>query len=569
PTSRSGYFDFRAFRALFKKGSGKSWKGVACPSTTPLPTFSPAPSVRAASLQNSVLLCGVRSSTAMGISGLLPVLRPVTRDIHVRDLHGLTVAVDTYCWLHKAIHCCATELCMDQPTDKYIAYCRRKLDMLLQHGVKPYLVFDGAALPAKAGKEQERAQRREDNRRRGFQLRREGQHGPAHQHFAKAVDVTPYMAWKLIQACRPIPGVRCLVAPYEADAQLGFLSRGGYVDAVITEDSDVLLFGCQRVIFKLDGTGAGEEVRLADVFARRNDDLDMRGRSHDELVLLCALSGCDYTPSLPGMGLKKAHRIVTQHGGCLAKVLRALRLEWGAAATAKYCCNLLQALLTFRHQRVFDPEARRIIHMTPAPTAPPLRGRPRHEPGMGGGSVSTESNGSDGSSCSGGGNGSGGSGRSDGNLGSSVGASSVGGSSSGGRSGGGSIGSGGRDASGHVHDTGRSGGDGPLEEYFRQLGGELDFLGAAIDDDVAAAIADARVDPATLRLFAETESDDANGSGNGDAQELPSVAAAAAVAGAAASWLPGVSVTAAAAAAGIGGFGGGGAGGSSSSSGRG
>jgi exonuclease-1 len=38
------------------------------------------------------------------------------------------------------------------------------------------------------------------------------------------------------------------VAPYEADAQLAFLSLGGYVDCIITEDSDLLAYGCSKVI---------------------------------------------------------------------------------------------------------------------------------------------------------------------------------------------------------------------------------------------------------------------------------------------------------------------------------
>lgn len=37
-----------------------------------------------------------------------------------------------------------------------------------------------------------------------------------------------------------------MVAPYEADAQLCFLEREGYVDGIITEDSDLLVFGCKR-----------------------------------------------------------------------------------------------------------------------------------------------------------------------------------------------------------------------------------------------------------------------------------------------------------------------------------
>ena len=48
------------------------------------------------------------------------------------------------------------------------------------------------------------------------------------------------------QACRGV-GVECIVAPYEADAQLAYLSREGIVDLVITEDSDLLVFGSKRV----------------------------------------------------------------------------------------------------------------------------------------------------------------------------------------------------------------------------------------------------------------------------------------------------------------------------------
>lgn len=38
-----------------------------------------------------------------------------------------------------------------------------------------------------------------------------------------------------------------IVAPYEADAQMAFLSINKLVDAVITEDSDLIPFGCSRV----------------------------------------------------------------------------------------------------------------------------------------------------------------------------------------------------------------------------------------------------------------------------------------------------------------------------------
>lgn len=49
-----------------------------------------------------------------------------------------------------------------------------------------------------------------------------------------------------VQAARA-RGVDCIVAPYEADAQLAYLSKTGMVQAIITEDSDLLAFGCKKV----------------------------------------------------------------------------------------------------------------------------------------------------------------------------------------------------------------------------------------------------------------------------------------------------------------------------------
>ena len=73
------------------------------------------------------------------------------------------------------------------------------MHLLLSHGVKPYLVFDGGYLPAKGGKEEERRVKREANLQRGMQLLREGNASGALQFFSKAADVTPLMAHNLIQ----------------------------------------------------------------------------------------------------------------------------------------------------------------------------------------------------------------------------------------------------------------------------------------------------------------------------------------------------------------------------------
>jgi exonuclease-1 len=76
-------------------------------------------------------------------------------------------------------------------------------------------------------------------------LLRDGKRSEAIDCFQRSLDVTPEMAHKLMRSCRKA-GVEVIVAPYEADPQLAHLANTGYVDAVITEDSDILVYQCRR-----------------------------------------------------------------------------------------------------------------------------------------------------------------------------------------------------------------------------------------------------------------------------------------------------------------------------------
>jgi hypothetical protein len=176
-----------------------------------------------------------RQDRQMGISGLLPVLRPITSTVHVRELRGLRVGVDAYVWLHRGVYGCAADLCQGRPTKKYLNYCIERLNVLLNAGIQVYIVFDGGPLPAKKGTEQERRARREESKLKALQCLGEGKASEAFKHFSTAVDVTPAMAKEWIKTIQGVPNVSFVVAPYEADAQLAFLSRAGLLDAVITE----------------------------------------------------------------------------------------------------------------------------------------------------------------------------------------------------------------------------------------------------------------------------------------------------------------------------------------------
>lgn len=79
-----------------------------------------------------------------------------------------------------------------------------------------------------------------------MELLKSGKSKEALEQFRRCVDVTPEMAHAVIQALE-VSQIDFVVAPYEADAQLAYLEMHGIVDGIVTEDSDLLVFGCKRV----------------------------------------------------------------------------------------------------------------------------------------------------------------------------------------------------------------------------------------------------------------------------------------------------------------------------------
>ncbi|KAM8738022.1 exonuclease 1 [Acanthopagrus schlegelii] len=302
----------------------------------------------------------------MGISGLLQFIKDAAEPINVKKYKGQSVAVDTYCWLHKGAFSCAEKLAKGEPTDQYVRYCMKFVDLLLTLRVKPILVFDGRNLPSKQAVEKSRRERREANLQKGRQLLREGKVSEARDCFTRCVNITPAMAHNLIKAARA-RGVDCIVAPYEADAQLAYLTKSGLAHAVITEDSDLLAFGCKKVILKMDKQGNGLEIDQSNLGRCRSLGNVL---TEEKFRYMCILSGCDYLPSLHGIGLGKACKVLRlAKDPDILKVIRKMSqyLKMNLVVPEEYIEGFIKANNTFLYQLVFDPVKRKTVPLNPYP----------------------------------------------------------------------------------------------------------------------------------------------------------------------------------------------------------
>uniref|UniRef100_A0AC34FUM2 Exonuclease 1 n=1 Tax=Panagrolaimus sp. ES5 TaxID=591445 RepID=A0AC34FUM2_9BILA len=302
----------------------------------------------------------------MGIKGLLSFVASASRTGDIAEFKGKTIAIDTSCLLHRSFTGCAIEVAEGKRSHMYVNFIRRYVDLLLNQDCHVILVFDGQPLPAKKNVNDKRKLGRLRNRQLGRICLQNGDRTQGYKHYQAATGITADVVEHVIEEFRNIPNVDIIVAPYEADAQLAYLIKTGIADAIVTEDSDLVPFGCETIIFKLNLNSrcVVYEKRLLYKCMNRGSPSKF---NFDVFRRICIMSGCDYFPEgFPKVGLVKAvevfarsifssdfSKIVT----LLRKVPRYLSIR-NFTVTDRMIRTFIEAEYTFLHQIVFDPITR-------------------------------------------------------------------------------------------------------------------------------------------------------------------------------------------------------------------
>ncbi|ETO24048.1 hypothetical protein RFI_13113, partial [Reticulomyxa filosa] len=252
---------------------------------------------------------------------------------------------------------------------RYLDLPMRFILSIQHHGIDVIVVFDGAQLPMKKEEEIRRAKKREMKRLEGEKLWNAGDRKKSYECFQQSVRITHTMIETFQQRLKT-DNIPFVVAPYEADAQLAYLFKQKRIDFVISEDSDLLVFGVQKLLTKFNrnnenGTGQFIDMTLVANYKScgdKNDSSDcfvrqIKSFTHQKFVQCCVLSGCDYLESIKGVGLRTAAKLMRSMES-VTTIMWKLKGKNEKEFPKTYPLEFEKAVMTFLYQYVYDLDTR-------------------------------------------------------------------------------------------------------------------------------------------------------------------------------------------------------------------
>ncbi|CAO2816559.1 unnamed protein product [Amaranthus hypochondriacus] len=99
-------------------------------------------------------------------------------------------------------------------------------------------------------------------------------------------------------------GLPYIIAPMEAEAQCAYMELANLVDGVVTDDSDVFLFGAQSVYKNIF-----DDRKYVETYLMKDIESEL-GLNREKLIRMALLLGSDYTEGVSGIGIVNAIEVV-------------------------------------------------------------------------------------------------------------------------------------------------------------------------------------------------------------------------------------------------------------------
>jgi len=264
----------------------------------------------------------------MGIKQLFSIIKEeapeAVKEGEIKNQFGRKVAIDASMSIYSfliAVRSDGQQLMNEsgETTSHLMGMFYRTLRMV-DNGIKPLYVFDGAPPKLKSGELAKRFQRKQEATEGLEEAKETGTAEDVEKFSRRTVRVTREHNAEC-QRLLKLMGVPYIIAPTEAEAQCAVLAKAGKVYAAASEDMDTLCFDSpillRHLTFSEQRKEPIQEIRLDKVL----EGLNME---RSQFIDLCILLGCDYLDPIPKVGPTTALKLIREHGS-LEKVVEAIQ----------------------------------------------------------------------------------------------------------------------------------------------------------------------------------------------------------------------------------------------------
>ena len=242
-------------------------------------------------------------------------------NITFKDLEGRTVAIDAFNTIYQFLSSIRQRdgtplLDRDGNVTSHLSGLLYRNASIIEKGIKPIYVFDGAAPKEKSETQDARRQVREEAREKWKEALREGDIYTARKYAIRSSKMTPYII-ESSKELLTLMGIPYIEAKGEGEAQAAYMVKKGDAWAVASQDYDCLLFGSRRVIRNLTNSSKRslEYYELRKVLAQLNI-------TREQLIDMSLLIGTDFNDGIKGIGSKTALKLAKK--GQLEEKIREL-----------------------------------------------------------------------------------------------------------------------------------------------------------------------------------------------------------------------------------------------------
>jgi len=266
----------------------------------------------------------------MGIKQLFSVIRDeapeAIKEGEIKNQFGRKVAIDASMSIYSfliAVRSEGQQLMNEsgETTSHLMGMFYRTL-RIVDNGIKPLYVFDGAPPKLKSGELAKRFQRKAEAIEGMEEAKETGTAEEVEKFSRRTVRVTREHNAEC-QRLLKLMGIPYIIAPTEAEAQCAVLARAGKVYAAASEDMDTLCFDSpillRHLTFSEQRKEPIQEIHLDKVLSGLNME-------RKQFIDLCILLGCDYVDPIPKIGPNTALKMIREHG-TLEKVVEAIKSD--------------------------------------------------------------------------------------------------------------------------------------------------------------------------------------------------------------------------------------------------